>query len=1752
MKKKRDNKLLYRIYSIIFFFVCLEKINSQSDNNESSPKYEIHLKFNSIGLHSLYCDDNINLFGTENINFYQIKENGLKININSLVIKESNQECEDSIKFNINSINEIFIIEFLKSPKTLRQLFQGATIGRIERFDYPFPENNNDFRDIFYHCIELTYVDFTKFSFSTAIEVSSMFYDNKKLETVIFPENEQANNIEDFSDMFAYCSQLTSIDLSYFNLKKTRNMGYMFRNCYYLKSIIFSNSDKAENIKILSSTFEGCKNLTSIDLSNFSFLKVTNMADMFKSCSNIKSIIFPTNEKSTSIQYIKNIFYGCGKLTSIDLSGLTFTKTNDISSLFEGCSNLETIALPKDEKANGIENFNKMFYGCSKLTSIDLSNISFVNAKKLNYIFNGCVNLKTLIFPTGEKATKVESYERMFLNCINLISLDLTTFSFINSKSLNLMFFNCSNLETLILPKDEIATNIEDLSYMFGVCFKLKSIDMSGISLKNVKNMMYTFFGCIDLETITFANDDEINNIEKISYAFANCHKLKSINLSNFNLEKVTDLSFLFYSCFSLETLILPYEKVNNVNSYTYMFYNCTSLKNIDLFNISLAKANNIDFMFTNCTNLLTIKLNKYEEIKNIKNMNKNFENCTSLTSINLSNIYINDENANLTNLFFNCISLKEVFLFNLNSKQSISTINYFGNVNSLEGCLFYTYDNIHLGNSITIKECSKYMGFQKCGNCINSNYNEYCTLNFNGKHFNFYYLDFEINLPNSEKQCYWSENFENVNGYTFMNNSNKNKISYYVDYCDNYCEKCSEDRLGCTQCKNNLFPIDIEYNDYINNIKSFFLCYDINDMSNYFFDIKKDPHQFIKCIENCTECIKSHEICSKCNYDKKYYKIENQEGLCYKNKPGDNWALHKDAFEWRICNERCATCDIQSKSDIDHHCYNCSDNYYSYDIDYYNLENHNIKTLNCWLPEEVKKENRNYYLNPLTSRYEKCDDSCAECEIKSNNCLECQMNHYYINGYKNGTCFHYPLEKYSLGLVNGTTVYLPCFYLCKFCNQVSPSFLYQQCSQCDEIDYVLDPYSLNQSYCIPKDKSNSLFLKEKTLWYIDIPQKFEEQLTVINKNMKIDYQRTLLKDIFANINYTIVDKCPPEKPFIINSTRQCVSSCNSSNLIEFGIFMTKTLYFYNNICYDECPAGSIKDEDNFICKEINEYITINETISKILFKNNYIEIIKNYSATYANQTLGISRTNELSNYFYNLTNDIHNNSLHVFNEKYLKQIRMPIFDFSECLPKLREAYKLSDSEDIFVGIIEYNDDIDSHGDKNNNIINSTNFTFFYLNGTNPIILDCSYCNDIKIIVEKYVNIQNSSYELINFIKETYGINIFSKKEEFFDICLIIKDQNNELLTLEKRKDLIKLNKIPCDDGCDFIYFYNNTNYSKCLCPINTKKDDPDLGELISQITGIEVFEYIIEMFKAGNLKYFSCINNRTNLKFKSSNVIWYPSLIFIIIDSVFLLIFFIFNYNEIKMKFIETIQNDKTNKLLENEEDKENRLEKNFEKSRKLKENCIKIFLKYLKHNLDIIVLFCYKKNNILQPICINIILLFMFLHIYYFITVLAHSDKYITPINSFSEEFEYIIKKEINRTLIVFIISIFIYKFFVFIFFRTEKKLNKIKDDKEKNIITFKRFKEEINSLKKCFRIKLIIYTILINILNIVFLLFIYLYGNITEKSSTIIYVYLIIGVIEYILLKILKSILFSFLKWISIKFDIKCLFDIIKKIF
>ena len=63
-------KEIYHFLCLMIFSVFFGEIKSDNDYNNSNKSYEIEIYFQTNGLQSLYCDDNIQFFGTKNINFY--------------------------------------------------------------------------------------------------------------------------------------------------------------------------------------------------------------------------------------------------------------------------------------------------------------------------------------------------------------------------------------------------------------------------------------------------------------------------------------------------------------------------------------------------------------------------------------------------------------------------------------------------------------------------------------------------------------------------------------------------------------------------------------------------------------------------------------------------------------------------------------------------------------------------------------------------------------------------------------------------------------------------------------------------------------------------------------------------------------------------------------------------------------------------------------------------------------------------------------------------------------------------------------------------------------------------------------------------------------------------------------------------------------------------------------------------------------------------------------------------------------------------------------------------------------------------------------------------------------------------------------------------------------------------------------------------------------------------------------------------
>ena len=126
-------------------------------------------------------------------------------------------------------------------------------------------------------------------------------------------KNLNTSEVRYMSYMFAGCSKLKSVDLTYMNLHNVEDMSYMFSYCSVLKTIYLRGLNTS-NVKNMRSMFELCRSLEHLDLSSFNTQNVDNFQKMFFECSSLKAIyaspmFVVKNTSSTDI-----MFSGCSKL----------------------------------------------------------------------------------------------------------------------------------------------------------------------------------------------------------------------------------------------------------------------------------------------------------------------------------------------------------------------------------------------------------------------------------------------------------------------------------------------------------------------------------------------------------------------------------------------------------------------------------------------------------------------------------------------------------------------------------------------------------------------------------------------------------------------------------------------------------------------------------------------------------------------------------------------------------------------------------------------------------------------------------------------------------------------------------------------------------------------------------------------------------------------------------------------------------------------------------------------------------------------------------------------------------------------------------------------------------------------------------------------------------------------------------------------------------------------------------------------
>lgn len=313
----------------------------------------------------------------------------------------------------------------------------------------------------------------------------------------------------------------TSINLDLSGATNFKTVNLTADNPGNLTSITLPSN--AETIAM--SAFSGCTNLNSVTLPS---TLTSIQTEAFLGCSNLQSITIPAGVTSLADDTFKN----CSSLSSVTFApGSQLTTIN--KRVFEGCSSLVLSTLPSSVDTIGED----AFASCTSLTSFTIPD----GVTQLKGTFQNCSNLASISIPSSVNTLQENVFNGVKNDCV--LTFNSTGGPISLGTALPSSDFKVK------LTGTGIPINAADSNSLFRNNTNLTSVEIG----ENITGLQYgAFFGCTNLETVTFSPSSTLSTIS--ANAFYRC-SISSIELPN----GVTTIERdAFYDCSNLASITIP------------------------------------------------------------------------------------------------------------------------------------------------------------------------------------------------------------------------------------------------------------------------------------------------------------------------------------------------------------------------------------------------------------------------------------------------------------------------------------------------------------------------------------------------------------------------------------------------------------------------------------------------------------------------------------------------------------------------------------------------------------------------------------------------------------------------------------------------------------------------------------------------------------------------------------------------------------------------------------------------------------------------------------------------------------------------------------------------------------------------------------------------------------------------------------------------------------------------------------------
>ena len=189
-------------------------------------------------------------------------------------------------------------------------------------------------------------------------------------------------------------------------------------------------------------------------------------------------------------------------------------------------------------------------------------------------------------------------------------------------------------------------SNTINTGKMFYQCVNLSTIDVSSFDTRNVITMdsmfaMYDNVNSVPVENkltnIIFGNKFSVENVNIMSQLFTGCNKLTTLDIENWNTSNVTDMTSIFAYCQGLTSLDLSKWVTSNVLYMQWMFMGCNNLLTLNINNFDTTKVTGMRQMFEGCTKLTNLNLCSFNT-QNVVSMYRMFTMTSNMKQIKVGN----------------------------------------------------------------------------------------------------------------------------------------------------------------------------------------------------------------------------------------------------------------------------------------------------------------------------------------------------------------------------------------------------------------------------------------------------------------------------------------------------------------------------------------------------------------------------------------------------------------------------------------------------------------------------------------------------------------------------------------------------------------------------------------------------------------------------------------------------------------------------------------------------------------------------------------------------------------------------------------------------------------------------------------------------------------------------------------------------------------------------------------------------------